>query len=56
MDAMNMQVEFNEIDNYNPRAQARLAKYAEFMWATKLVCKMKKSMFEWIFKKVENIN
>ena len=22
----------NEIDNYNPRAQARLAKYAEYMW------------------------
>lgn len=30
-DTMNMQLEFNEIDNYNPRAQARLAKYAEFM-------------------------
>ena len=24
-------VEFNEIDNYNPAAQDRLAKYAEFM-------------------------
>ena len=31
-DAMNIALEFNEIDNYNPRAQARLAKYAEFMW------------------------
>jgi len=30
-----MQLEFNEIDNYNPRAQARLAKYAEFMWEDK---------------------
>jgi len=30
-DAMNMQLEFNEIDNYNPRAQARLAKYSELM-------------------------
>jgi len=30
-DVMNLQVEYNEIDNYNPRAQARLAKYAEFM-------------------------
>merc|ERR1711920_303609 len=31
MDTMNMQLEYNEIDNYNPRAQARLAKYAEYM-------------------------
>ena len=30
-DVMNMMLEYNEIDNYNPRAQARLAKYAEFM-------------------------
>jgi len=30
-DVMNMQLEYNEIDNYNPRAQARLAKYSEFM-------------------------
>jgi len=28
---MNVALEFNEIDNFNPRAQARLAKYAEFM-------------------------
>jgi len=26
-DAMNAMLEFNEIDNFNPRAQARLAKY-----------------------------
>jgi hypothetical protein len=31
IDTTNMQLEYNEIDNYNPRAQARLAKYAEFM-------------------------
>ena len=30
-DVENMQLEYNEIDNYNPRAQARLAKYAEYM-------------------------
>jgi hypothetical protein len=30
-DIENLQLEYNEIDNYNPRAQARLAKYAEFM-------------------------
>jgi len=30
-DVTNMQLEYNEIDNYNPRAQARLAKYAEYM-------------------------
>jgi hypothetical protein len=53
---MNMQLEYNEIDNYNPRAQARLAKYAEYMWE-KRVKEMKEDvMFEWIFKKVENIN
>lgn len=30
-DVMNMQLEYNEIDNYNPGAQARLAKYEKFM-------------------------
>jgi hypothetical protein len=30
-DIVNLMLEYNEIDNYNPRAQARLAKYAEFM-------------------------
>jgi hypothetical protein len=32
-DIENLQInmEYNEIDNYNPGAQARLAKYAEFM-------------------------
>jgi len=30
-DIMNIALEYNEIDNYNPRAQARLARYAEFM-------------------------
>lgn len=30
-DVENIQIEYNEIDNYNPRAQARLAKYAQFM-------------------------
>jgi len=30
-DVMNIALEYNEIDNYNPRAQARLARYAEFM-------------------------
>jgi hypothetical protein len=54
---MNMQLEYNEIDNYNPRAQARLAKYSELMWKTKLDSEMnEENMFEWIFKKVENIN
>jgi hypothetical protein len=30
-DVWNVQLEMNEIDNYNPRAQARLARYAEYM-------------------------
>jgi len=54
---MNMQLEYNEIDNYNPGAQARLAKYAEFMWITNLNLENEwRMLFEWIFKKVENIN
>ena len=31
LDHTDLQLEFNEIDNYNPGAQARLAKYIEFM-------------------------
>jgi hypothetical protein len=42
-----MQLEYNEIDNYNPRAQARLAKYAEFMWGLNLNLEINEERVVW---------